>query len=65
MGNLHNAIRFAKALICGQSWAKYERLCYELRVQVNPMWGRVLTEVISNDDSVLLIDPDLFLTGSK
>jgi hypothetical protein len=28
------------------------------------MWVRVLTEIIYNDDSVVLVDPDLFLTGS-
>lgn len=31
---------------------------------MNTLWVRVLTEIIHNDDSVVLVDPDLFLTGS-
>jgi hypothetical protein len=29
------------------------------------MWVRILTEVIQNDDSVILIDPDLFAKGTS
>ena len=28
------------------------------------LWVRILTESIQNDNSVVLIDPDLFMTGS-
>jgi len=35
-----------------------------MKTDINTLWIRVLTEIIYNDDSVVLVDPDLFLTGS-
>lgn len=29
------------------------------------MWVRIVTEIIYNDDSVVLVDPDLFVAGSR
>lgn len=29
------------------------------------MWVRIITEVANNEKSVVLIDPDLFLSGSR
>lgn len=63
-GTVSNGIRLGKAIICSQSWRKYSNFCRELKVDPNYLWVRVLTETIQNDDSVILIDPDLFVTGS-
>lgn len=65
MGSISNAIRFAKAIICSQSWRKYTAFCKEMKTDLNPLWVRILTEVIYNDESVVLVDPDLFVTGSS
>lgn len=65
MGSISYAIKFAKAVICAQSWIKYSNFCRENKIEVNSLWVRILTEVVHNDDSVILIDPDLFLTGSS
>jgi hypothetical protein len=64
-GSVNGAIRLAKAIICAQAWKKYSAFCKEAKAEVNYMWVRVLTEIISNDESVVLIDPDLFVTGSS
>lgn len=64
MGNISHAIKFAKAITCGQSWVRYRRFCREeLKTDPNVLWVRILTEVIHNEDSVVLVDPDLFLSG--
>jgi len=62
-GSVHGAIRLAKAIICSQAWKKYSEYCKQMKVEVNPLWVRVLTEIIGNDESVVLVDPDLFATG--
>jgi hypothetical protein len=64
LGSISLAIKFAKAIICAQSWIKYGAFCRENKIDINSLWIRILTEVIHNDESVILIDPDLFLTGS-
>lgn len=64
-GTVNGAIRFAKAIICAQAWKKYSGFCKEVKTEVNYLWVRVLTEIIGNDESVVLVDPDFFITGSQ
>lgn len=49
MGSISHAIKFAKAIACGQSWVRYRRFCREeLKTDPNVLWVRILTEVIHN-----------------
>ena len=49
IGSISHAIKFAKAVACGQSWVRYRRFCREeLKTDPNVLWVRILTEVIHN-----------------
>ena len=65
MGTIPNAMKLAKAIKCSQSWKKYSGFCKQSKTEENYMWVRILTEMVQNDDSVVLIDPELFITGSQ
>ena len=61
---LRDGFRFCKALACAKAWMKYEQYCSEHDVPGNRLWVRILIELIQNEKSIVVIDPDLFLEGS-
>lgn len=51
--------------MCARAWKKYEKYCEEQHIKTNRFWIRILIELLSNERSAVVIDPDLFLDGSR
>lgn len=62
---MKDGFRFCKALVCAKAWIYYEKYCRDNNIPINKMWVRIISEVANDEKSIVLIDPDLFLSGSR
>jgi hypothetical protein len=61
---LKESFRFAKGLMCAKAWMQYEKYCEKNKFPLNFMWVRILQEIVTHENSLTLIDPNLFATGA-
>ena len=62
--SIKDSFRYTKGLLCAQAWVKYEKYCEINKLPINLNWSRILSEVVTHENSLTLIDPDLFMDGS-
>lgn len=51
--------------MCGKAWLQYEKYCEKNNIPVNLLWVRILQEIVTHENSLTLIDPDLFARGTS
>lgn len=61
---LKDSFRFAKGLMCAKAWLMYEKHCLENKQSLNFLWVRILQQIVTHENSLTLIDPDLFENGT-
>jgi hypothetical protein len=43
---MKDSFRFCKAIQCAKAWSNYEIFCHKMSITVNPLWFRILQEIV-------------------